>query len=99
MTSIVSAIATNISNVVTLIKYLCVHYIFIYFVIYLEASAVAQTVSHDTVISEKFIVKVVKEINFSVDKINQLDVNFVFFISLLIVAQHVSGNHVPNIRS
>jgi hypothetical protein len=24
---------------------------------------------------------------------------FVFFISLLIVAQHVSGNHVPIIRS
>jgi len=35
---------------------------------------------------------------FSVDK-NQLDVNFVFFISLLIVAQHVSGNHVPIIRN
>ena len=98
MTSRVSAISANISNV-TLIKYLCVHYIFIYFVIYLEVSAVAQTVSHDTVISEKFIVKVVKEINFSVDKINQLDVNFVFFISLLIVAQHVSDNHVPIIRS
>ena len=30
---------------------------------------------------------------------NQLDVSFVFFISLLIVAQHVSGNHVPIIRS
>ena len=29
----------------------------------------------------------------------QLDVNFLFFISLLIVAQHVSGNHVPIIRS
>ena len=33
------------------------------------------------------------------DKKNQLDVNFVFFISLLIVAQLVSGNHVPIIRS
>jgi hypothetical protein len=29
-----------------------------------------------------------------VDKKNQLDVTFVFFISLLIVAQHVSGNNV-----
>ena len=35
----------------------------------------------------------------SVDKKNQLDVTFVFFISLIIVAQHVSGNHVPIIRS
>ena len=34
-----------------------------------------------------------------VDKKNQLDVTFVFFISLLIVVQHVSGNHVPIIRS
>jgi len=34
-----------------------------------------------------------------VDKKNQLDVTFVYFISLLIVAQHVSGNHVPIIRS
>ena len=34
-----------------------------------------------------------------VDKKNQLDVTFVFFISLLLVAQHVSGNHVPIIRS
>ena len=33
------------------------------------------------------------------DKKNQLDVTFLFFISLLIVAQHVSGNHVPIIRS
>jgi len=33
---------------------------------------------------------------FSVDKKIQLDVTFVFFISLVIVAQHVSGNHVPN---
>ena len=33
------------------------------------------------------------------NKKNLLDVNFVFFISLLIVAQHVSGNHVPIIRS
>ena len=31
----------------------------------------------------------------NMDKKNQLDVNFVFFISLLIFAQHVSGNHVP----
>ena len=31
-------------------------------------------------------------------KINQMSL-FVFFISLLIVAQHVSGNHVPIIRS
>ena len=37
---------------------------------------------------------------FSVDKENQLDVTFiVFFISLLIVAQHVSGNRVLIIRS
>jgi len=36
---------------------------------------------------------------FQMNKKNQLDVNFVFFISLLIVAQHVSGNHVPIIRS
>jgi hypothetical protein len=36
---------------------------------------------------------------FSVDKKTQLDVTFVFFISLLLVAQHVSGNHVPIIRS
>ena len=35
----------------------------------------------------------------SVDKKNQLDVTFVFFISLLLVAQHVSCNHVPIIRS
>ena len=34
-----------------------------------------------------------------VDKKNQLMSLFVFFISLLIVAQHVSGNHVPIIRS
>ena len=34
-----------------------------------------------------------------VDKKNQLDVTFVFFISLLLVAQHVSGNHVLIIRS
>ena len=32
--------------------------------------------------------------HFFVDKKNQLDVTFVFFISLLLVAQHVSGNHV-----
>ena len=37
--------------------------------------------------------------NISVDKKSQLDVTFVFFISLLLVAQHVSGNHVPIIRS
>ena len=36
---------------------------------------------------------------FSVDKEDQLDVTFVFFISLLLVAQHVSGNHVPIFRS
>jgi len=36
---------------------------------------------------------------FCVDKKNQLDVTFVFFISLLLVAQYVSGNHVPIIRS
>ena len=36
---------------------------------------------------------------FSVEEKNQLDVTFVFFISLLLVAQHVSGNHVPIIRS
>ena len=36
---------------------------------------------------------------FIVDKKNQLDVTFVFFISLILVAQHVSGNHVPIIRS
>jgi len=35
----------------------------------------------------------------NLDKKNQLDVIFVFFISLLIVSQHVSGNHVPIIRS
>ena len=35
-----------------------------------------------------------------VDKKNKLDVIFfVFFISLLIVAQHVSDKHVPIIRS
>ena len=30
---------------------------------------------------------------FFVDKENQLEVTFVYFISLLLVAQHVSGNH------
>ena len=35
----------------------------------------------------------------SVDKKTQLDVTICIFISLLIVAQHVSGNHVPIIRS
>jgi len=34
-----------------------------------------------------------------VDKKNQLDVTFLCFISLLIAAQHVSGNHVPIVRS
>ena len=33
-----------------------------------------------------------------ISKTNQMSL-FVFFISLLIVAQHVSGNHVPIIRS
>ena len=33
-----------------------------------------------------------------VRKTNKMSL-FVFFISLLIVAQHVSGNHVPIIRS
>ena len=32
------------------------------------------------------------------DKKNQIDVTFVFFISLLLVAKHVSGNYVPIIR-
>jgi len=41
----------------------------------------------------------IKYIVSSVDKKNQQDVTFVFFISLLIVVQHVSGNHVPIIRS
>jgi hypothetical protein len=44
------------------------------------------------------LLKAAKETKISVDKKNQLDVTF-FFISLLIVAQHVSGNHVPIIRS
>jgi hypothetical protein len=35
----------------------------------------------------------------SVLKKSQLDVNYVFFICLLLVAQHVSGNHVPIIRN
>ena len=35
----------------------------------------------------------------TVDKRSQLDVTFVVFISLLLVAQHVSCNHVPVIRS
>jgi hypothetical protein len=34
-----------------------------------------------------------------VDKKNQLMSLFVFFISPLMVAEHVSGNHVPIIRS
>ena len=33
-----------------------------------------------------------------IKKTNQMSL-FVFFISLLIVAQHVSGNHVPIIRN
>ena len=37
--------------------------------------------------------------NTSVDKKNQLDVTFRILFSLLIVAQNVSGNHVPIIRS
>ena len=40
-----------------------------------------------------------KRVLYGVDKKNQLDVTFVSFISLLLVAQHVSGNHVPIIRS
>ena len=40
-----------------------------------------------------------KEKEVSVDKKNQLDVTFLFFIYFLLVAQHVSGNHVPIIRS
>ena len=40
-----------------------------------------------------------KLLGLCVDKKNQLDATFVFFISLLLVAQHVSGNHVPIIRS
>jgi len=43
--------------------------------------------------------RMLSTVKLSVDKKNQLDVTFVFFISLLIVAQHVSGNHVPIIRS
>ena len=46
-----------------------------------------------------FIVWTIQNKKYGVDKKNQLDVTFVFFISLLIVAQHVSGNHVPIIRS
>jgi len=34
-----------------------------------------------------------------VDEKNQVDVTFAFFISLLLDAQYVSGNHVPIIRS
>ena len=37
--------------------------------------------------------------HYSVDKKNKLDVTLVFFISILIAAQHVSGNHVPIISS
>ena len=36
---------------------------------------------------------------YSVDKKNRLDVTFVFFISLLLFAQNVSGNHMPIIKS
>ena len=39
------------------------------------------------------------DIKFSVDKKNQLDVTFCILYFSLIVAQHVSGNHVPIIRS
>ena len=53
--------------------------------------------------NQRDIVKIIQtstcKVAVSVDKKNQLDVTFVFFISLLIVAQHVSGNHVPIIRS
>jgi len=43
----------------------------------------------------------VRQVNQTVEEsIKQtLDVTFVFFISLLLVTQHVSGNHVPIIRS
>ena len=43
------------------------------------------------------IIYSVNSIHFSVDKKNQLDVTF-YILSLLIVAQHVSDNHVPIIR-
>jgi len=43
--------------------------------------------------------EVINKDKFSVDKKNLLDVTFVLFIPLLLVAQHVSGNHVPIIRS
>ena len=49
--------------------------------------------------SNKHVENSSKYMMVSVDKKNQLDVTFVFFISLLIVAQHVPGNHVPIIRS
>ena len=39
-----------------------------------------------------------EHIQYGVDKKNQLDVTFVF-ISLLLVAQHVSGNRVSIIKS
>jgi len=48
---------------------------------------------------ETCVLRGVKNMHFSVDKKNQLDFTFVFFISLLLVAQHVSGNHVSIIRS
>jgi len=38
-------------------------------------------------------------LEFCVDKKNQLDVTFVFFISFLLVAQHVSGNQHEAITS
>ena len=38
------------------------------------------------------------EMDVWIRKTNEMSL-FVFFISLLIVAQHVSGNHVPIIRS
>ena len=49
----------------------------------------------NVIISDKNCIKLL----FRIDRKNQLDVTFVFFISLLIVAQHVSGSHVPIIRS
>ena len=52
-------------------------------------------------LSETFLIleRNKRDMTKNVDKKNQLDVTFVFFISLLLVAQHVSGNHVPIIRS
>ena len=51
-------------------------------------------------VTATFMAQYHRQTYLSVDKKNQLNVTlFVFFISLLIVAQHVSGNHVPIIRS